>query len=102
MNSIETLLDCSMWCGTPETQGLNLIYRFSDVNRGKPTNFCYDAMKEGLNTYAHIIGIAAFIASGFLFVMCMCNIFICCHPSRRDMSLRQRFTYMREGEYARV
>lgn len=33
LNSIEQTLDCSGWC---EGDGTNLLYQFSDVNRGKP------------------------------------------------------------------
>ena len=59
-------------------------------------------MKEGLNNYIKIIGYTAFGVSAFMFLMCLCNIFICCHPSRRSMALRERFTYMENGQYARV
>ena len=91
LTGIEQFLDCSLWCD--EISDPNLIYRFSDVNRGKPQKFCYDAMKNAVNSYSHLIGIAAFAVSGFLLAMCLCNICLCCHPSRKDMSLRQRFVY---------
>jgi hypothetical protein len=100
LEGIEKLLDCSMWC--EGTSDFNLIYRFSDVNRGKPEKFCYPAMSDAVNSYAHIIGVAAFAVSGFLLLMCLCNLCICCHPSRRDLGLQQRFVYQYDGAYQRV
>jgi hypothetical protein len=97
LQGVESLLDCSFWCdGVSDT---NLVYRFSDVNRGKPQKFCYTAMKEAVNSYSMVIGIGALAVSGFLLLMCLCNICLCCHPSRKDLSLRQRFVYQHEGRY---
>lgn len=81
LEAVEDILDCSMWCNG--TSDINLLYRFSDVNKGKPQKFCYDALKDAVNSYSHIIGIAAFAVSTFLLLMCLCNICICCHPERR-------------------
>lgn len=53
-------------------------------------------------SYSHIIGLAAFITAGFLLLICAINICICFHPSRKGLSMKDRFVYMRNGQYARV
>ena len=42
--NIEDLFECSLWCTDGYTVP-NLIYRFKDVNSGRPNTFCYDRLK---------------------------------------------------------
>jgi len=45
MGNVEKLLECSLWCSDPDTYAVsNLIYRFGDVNNGKPSYYCYDRL----------------------------------------------------------
>ena len=53
-------------------------------------------------SYSHIIGLAAFITSAFLLLICAINICICCHPSRKGLPMKDRFVYMKNDQYARV
>ena len=38
--NIEELYECSLWC-TDDYSFPNLIYRFRDINKGKPKSYCY-------------------------------------------------------------
>jgi len=44
------------------------------------------------------VGIAAFVTAGFMLLVCMCNLCICCHPDRRSLKMQDRFAYMNQME----
>ena len=98
MSSIERILDCSGWCDNVLTHPL--IYKFSDVNRGKPQKICYDTMKENTISYAHIVGWACIGVAGFMALICICNLCICFSPEKRSMKMRDRLV-VRDGNYYR-
>ena len=99
--AIEDLLGCSGWCdGTPQK---NLIYRFTDVNKGAPTDgYCFGVLKTEVGKYANVIGIGSLLTAGFLFLVCIINTCICCHPSRKGLGMKNRFVYMKNGEYEKI
>lgn len=88
-----------MWC---ENATFNWFYRFSDVSNGIPESTCYIEMKDALNKYGTIVGIAAFVTFAFLLLLCLCNICICCHKDRKRLSMRDRFVYLNEDSYQKV
>lgn len=95
LGAIEELFECAGWCdGMPQ---YNLIYHFSDVNRGKPTSYCYNTLHDQVDKYAHVVGVGAFITAAFLLLISAINICICCHPARRKLTLKDRFVYMKDG-----
>ena len=80
-----------MWC----SEGSNLIYRFGDVNYGKPNYYCYDRMKDVFNNYNKIILIISFSAGGLLGLMFFCNMYLCCcNEKNKDKSMHERFVYV--------
>jgi hypothetical protein len=101
LGAVEELFDCAGWCdGMP---AINLIYLFSGVKKGKPqTNYCYNKLKDQLTTYGHVVGLGALITSGFLLLICIINTCICCHPSRKGLKFKDRFVYMKDGQYERI
>lgn len=100
LGAIEDLFNCAGWCdNTPPN---NFIYRFSDVNKGRPEAYCYPKLKDAVNSYSSIVGAGALITAGFLLLVSLINLCICCHPSRRKLSFKDRFVYMKDGEYSRI
>lgn len=59
-------------------------------------------MKDKTFQYGHTVGLAAFGMASFLLLVCAVNICICCHPSKKGLQMRDRFVYMKEGQYTRV
>ena len=43
LGALEKAFECAGWCDA--MPAYNLIYRFSDVNRGKPKGYCYNIVK---------------------------------------------------------
>ena len=99
LGSVEDALDCSNWCPTSTDP---IIYKFSNVNDGKPHSTCYETMKTNLEKYGDIIGISAFGVTAFLLLVCICNLCICLSPERRKMPYQQRFVYNDGGYYRTV
>ena len=93
IGNIEELLECSLWCPNGYAVS-NLIYRFKDVNDGKPASYCYDRMKEWYEDIKSVAG-GCFIGAGVIMtLMFICNIYLCCcAKSRKDKDLRGRFLY---------
>lgn len=100
LGAIEDLFQCSGWCDNQPAN--NLIYLFSDVNKGKPKVYCYNKLKEEVGKYANVVGAGAFITTGFLLLISLINICICCHPARRKLKFKDRFVYINNGEYQKV
>lgn len=90
------MFECSDWC---DTSSDNLFYRFSDVNSGKPKNFCYTVLKDSLFYYSGVVGIACYVISAILFLVCVCNICLCCHPDNRKLQFRDRLVYIPQRPY---
>ena len=95
MGELEKFLKCSLWC--PEYDH-NLIYRFRDIDSGKPENYCYDRLKKFFEDYSYWGMIGAFAGSGIMLLMFACNLYICCSPERRKRGFRERFMYISEDE----
>jgi len=83
LREIENIFDCSNWC---ESSTDNLIYRFSDVNKGKPQHFCYTILKDSFYRYSNVVGLTSFIIAGVFLLVCVCNICLCCHPDRKELT----------------
>jgi hypothetical protein len=95
ISELEKLLECSDWC--PEADP-NLIYRFNDVNNGKPTNYCYDRLRIFFDDFSYYGKIGFFTGGAVLFVMFACNIYLCCSPKRRKRgNMRERFMLVVEA-----
>lgn len=75
----------------------NLVYRFKNVNDGKPASNCYDRLKEWYESIKSVAG-GIFLGAGLIMtLMFICNIYICCcAKDRKDKTLRQRFLYYEE------
>lgn len=99
LNSIESAFDCSGWC---QTSYIWPLYSFSDVNKGKPKVACYDTMKSKLDEYGSVIGISFLVSAGFLLLVCICGLCICCAPSRRSLPYSSRFVVNDNGYYRPV
>lgn len=100
LGAIEDLFNCAGWC--ENTPPRNYIYRFSDINKGRPEAYCYTKVKEAVTNYSSVVGAGALITAGFLLLVSLINLCICCHPSRRKLSFKDRFVYMKDGEYSRI
>lgn len=82
IGNIESLLDCSLWC--PDSYDVpNLIFRFGDVNSGKPSYYCYDKLLELFNQYNDVAKYGLFGAGGVMLLMFMCNMYLCCCNSEK-------------------
>jgi len=100
LGAIEELFGCSGWCeGLPQP---NLLYHFSNINKGRPQGYCYNKLQDALDKYANVVGSGALITAGFLLLISVINICICCHPSRKKLSFKDRFVYMKDGQYAKI
>ena len=99
LQSIESAFDCVGWCDTPYIWP---IYVFSDVNNGKPKVSCYSTMKSKLEEYGSVLGICCLVSAGFLLLVCICGLCICCSPSRRSMPYSTRFVVNDGGYYRPV
>lgn len=93
MGELEKFLGCSDWCA-PVAPYRSLIYRFNDINSGKPDYTCYDRLLDVFNNYSYYGKLGFFIGGGVLFLMFACNMYICCSPERKNKKLRERFMYM--------
>ena len=93
IGSIELTLECSLWCPTDITVS-NLIYRFGDINSGRPAEFCYDKLKELFDDVQRSAKYTLLVGSGVTLLMFICNLYLCCcAKDRRGKKLRQRFLY---------
>jgi hypothetical protein len=92
VGELESLLKCSDWCNDGTANEPNLIYRFNDVNSGKPEDFCYDRLFTFFNDFSYYGKIGFFSGGAVLFVMFACNMYLCCSPKRRRRkNMRERF-----------
>lgn len=66
MSYLETFVGCSQWC-TDSSRPL-LYYRFSSVNNGIPTGYCYDTLKTWVYAYSRTTYIVGFVMTGIAFV----------------------------------
>lgn len=89
-------MDCSLWC--PDVYNVpNLIFRFSDVNRGKPSNYCYDKLLQLFNDYNNVAKYALFGAGAVMLLMFLCNMYLCCcNDAKKGKRARDRFLIMDE------
>lgn len=80
LEGLETAFSCSGWCRYDnKTVTTNtLFYKFSNVNRGKPHEACYDTMKDTLFRYGNIFAMFAFACSAFMLILVLCSLCICC------------------------
>ena len=85
MGLLEQSLSCTGWCNLGSNQPLGWIYRFSDINNGKPQGYCYDMAKDAVYSYGNVIGIGAFITAAFLLIVMMVNVYLCFHESRKSL-----------------
>jgi hypothetical protein len=100
LGAVESLFECAGWCdGTPKN---NLLYHFSDINKGKPKGYCYAQLNDAVNKYSSVVGTGALITAAFLLLISAINLCICCHPSRRKLSFKDRFVYMKDGQYSKI
>lgn len=96
IGELENLLKCSDWCNDGVEP--NLIYRFNDVNSGKPEDFCYDRLYTFFNDFSYYGKIGFFTGGSVLFVMFACNMYLCCSPKRRRRkNMRERFMLVVES-----
>jgi hypothetical protein len=98
VGELESLLKCSDWCNDGTGTEPNLIYRFNDVNSGKPEDFCYDILFTYFNDFSYYGKIGFFTGGAVLFVMFACNMYLCCSPKRRKRkNMRDRFMLVVES-----
>jgi hypothetical protein len=45
-----------------------------------------------------MVAIPCFIVAAIFFLVCVCNICLCCHPDRKKLEFRDRFIYVGERE----
>lgn len=96
VGELESLLKCSDWCKDGIER--NLIYRFNDVNSGKPEDFCYDRLFTFFNDFSYYGKIGFFTGGAVLFVMFACNMYLCCSPKRRKRKhMKERFMLVVES-----
>jgi hypothetical protein len=101
MGNLEELLDCSLWCPDESITVSNLIYRFGDVNSGKPVYYCYDRLQDLFDEYKDVSRYCLLGAGGVMLLMFICNLYLCCcAKERKGKRLRQRFLYMESEEDA--
>lgn len=62
MGYLEPLLSCSSWCNVSSSP--LEIYRFSNVNNGIPTSYCYDAVQNNVRAYSRTGYIVGFTMTG--------------------------------------
>jgi hypothetical protein len=90
IGELENLLKCSEWCESSTDR--NVIYRFNDINGGKPENFCYPRLVTFFDDFSYYGKIGFFTGGSILFIMFACNMYLCCSPERRKRrNLRDRF-----------
>lgn len=95
IGELESLLKCSDWCQSSDP---NLIYRFNDVNSGKPENFCYPRLVTFFDDFSYYGKVGFFTGGAVLFVMFACNMYLCCSPERRKRkNMRERFMLVVES-----
>lgn len=100
LGAIEDLFECAGWCD--KMPASNLLYHFSNINKGRPTGYCYSKVNDAVNKYSNVVGTGALLTAAFLLLITLVNICICCHPARRKLSFKDRFVYMKDGQYARI
>lgn len=100
LGAIENLFGCAGWCNNQPK--MNLLYHFSDINKVRPNGYCYDKVYDAVHTYSSVVGAGALITAGFLLLISAINLCICCHPTRRKLSYKDRFVYMKDGEYSKI
>ena len=59
-------------------------------------------MKEKVNQFGGVVGIAAFVAAVFMLLVSICGLCICCAPSRRSQPMASRFIVNDGGYYRPV
>jgi hypothetical protein len=97
ISELELLLQCSDWCN--DGTDPNLIYRFNDINGGKPHDYCYPRLVTFFNDFSYYGKLGFFVGGGVLFLMFACNMYICCSPQRRKRkNMRERFMLVVESD----
>ncbi len=96
IGAIEKLLECSDWC--PQVTNSNLLYRFWDINQGKPSQTCYTAVHDAFFHYSKVVGITCFVIGALLLLVCISNICLCCHPDNQNIQYRDRFIYVTKNK----
>lgn len=107
LGAIEQYLNCTGWCNSETTANL-LFSKFSNVNNGKATDYCYTKMRSWIVNWSEVVGYSCFAIAGALLLVFICNMCICCHPDRRTRRITERFHhepsggsagYIRYGDY---
>ncbi len=81
---------------------MNLFYKLSDVNKGKPKQFCYAAAEDAAHQYGKVLGIGSLVIMSLLALTCLCNFVICCSKDRKHLRMRERFVFVNNQGYSAV
>ncbi len=87
-------MKCTSWCPPQVIPNPNidlLFYRFSDINNGIPTDYCYTKLNNYIADYGKIILYSCLGVTAFLAIVLLFNLCICCHPNQKKKGGYRRF-----------
>jgi len=97
MAYIEPLLSCTSWCNL--TTSPLVIYRFSNINNGVPTAYCYDLIQTAVLGYSRTGYIIGFIMTGITAMAFLLGLWLRCEVKEEEEQ-RGQFGGAKHGESA--
>jgi hypothetical protein len=95
MAYLEPLLSCTSWCNL--TTSPLVIYRFSSVNNGIPTSYCYDTINMYVTNYSKTGYIIGFIMVGVAALAFFCGLWLRCEVNS-EAEQKNQFGGVKTGD----